>query len=67
MSRPKHVVLLTKTLADNQLVVFLTSWHCTFMLYTQRGCLNSRSPLEKNLQWKGRKGLLQRTLSRKPF
>ena len=37
----KHVVLLTKLLIDNKLVVFLTSLHCTFMLHTQRGCLNS--------------------------
>jgi len=27
---------------DNKLVVFLTSLHCTFMLHTQRGCLNSK-------------------------
>ena len=41
-SRPKHVVLLTTLPTDNKLVVFLTSLHCTFMLHTQRGCLNSR-------------------------
>ena len=34
-----HVILLT---TDNKLVVFLTTLHCTFMLHTQRGWLNSR-------------------------
>jgi len=29
-------------LTDNQLVVFLISLHCTFMLHTQQGCLSSR-------------------------
>jgi len=40
-SRPKHVVQLTSFITD-QLVVFLTSLHYTFMLHTKRGCLNSR-------------------------
>jgi len=37
------VNVLTTLSTDNKLVMFLTSLHCTFMLHTQRGCLNSRT------------------------
>ena len=39
-SRPKYVVQLTTLLQITTCV--MTSLHCTFMLHTQRGCLNSR-------------------------
>jgi len=40
-SRPKHVVQL-KTLLQITTCCVLTSLHYTLMLYTQRGCLNSK-------------------------
>jgi len=42
-SRTKHVVQLTALLQITTCCVS-TSLHWTFMLHTQRGCLNSRSP-----------------------